>query len=462
MTTRRCGYAAASLAGLFWLGLLYVVIVRPQISGDTSALVTGAHAVRDCIENGRIGDCPQAQHFALLQYLPAFVLDMVGLSVDHAMRVLAVLSLIAYAGMTLLIVVALNRLVPRGGWALGLLLMLSGPFIWYATASFGEALAAWAVAAFAVALLLRWPAWAVVILGLLAAISKETSPPLLLLLALACYLLRAGTFRRRDLLTWGLPVGLGLLGGATASALFNQIRFGAFSNPVLLQPSFRTPGNRLKTEFFTGLWLSPNAGFIALWPVLVGLVVFAGVWALRAIRRNRPESVAVLTVLLVLALSTAGLATWAFPFGWIAWGPRLSLPIIPAAALILLVAVGPALVRRLQRVWVAVLVGALAAWGLLVNVGATVAAGKVLAQTFFVPVGACAQDTVIQSNPTGYFQCMSQMTWQPTRTVLVALSEAWHGWGIVVSLAGMLALSCCVLAIIWQGRAPRAEPAIKG
>ena len=77
------------------------------------------------------------------------------------------------------------------------------------------------------------------------------------------------------------------------------------------------------------LQLSREAG--ALWASFAAVLasVLVGSWRLRLAKGP-------IGIVLVLAALTFGLSGWWAPFGWIAWGPRLLLPWIPACLLILL------------------------------------------------------------------------------------------------------------------------------
>ena len=62
--------------------------------------------------------------------------------------------------------------------------------------------------------------------------------------------------------------------------------------------------------------------------------------------RDRPIS---LTLALIVAGLTVSLASWYSPFGWIAWGPRLTLPWVLALLLLALAAFGRDLAAPARR-----------------------------------------------------------------------------------------------------------------
>ncbi len=81
------------------------------------------------------------------------------------------------------------------------------------------------------------------------------------------------------------------------------------------------------------LWLAPNGGVGWFWPlaaaVVIGLVVIAGTAARGGAERRR-RSLPAVGLVVALLLTTGTLASWFAPFGWVAWGPRLMVPVLPA------------------------------------------------------------------------------------------------------------------------------------
>ena len=81
---------------------------------------------------------------------------------------------------------------------------------------------------------------------------------------------------------------------------------------------------------FAGIWLSPNGGALPFWlsfACVCVVILFAAAAAPRYWQVSPWP--ARLLALLLLGL-TAGLSSWYAPHGWIAWGPRLLLPWLPA------------------------------------------------------------------------------------------------------------------------------------
>jgi hypothetical protein len=190
---------------------------------------------------------------------------------------------------------------------------------------------------------------------------------------------------------WG-----GLIAAIAANSVFNFWRFGTFQNSFLLQPHFRVPDLATHLSFTAGLWFSPNGGLLFFWPAFLALL---------AVLIRRPVG---FFVLALLAGLTLGLGQWFAPMGWIAWGPRLVLPWIPAWILLL----GD---RKLPR----------ALWIPAIGVGLA----HVMSLMSFAPkdllFGAtpeCPVPQAIETAPTAYYACIQHLTW-PWHSF--ALLDAW-------------------------------------
>jgi hypothetical protein len=307
--------------------------------GDTGVLVQGTHAALDCLRDATFSNCGHVAGtdvtsvgpFALYQYLVAAPFVALGWADATSERALAWVSTLAVAAMAVLCLTVGRRLLGTR-WAVVLMLALvSGPLVLYGLIPFGEALATFLVLAFVLAAGMRRAGW-ILATVFFATLTKETAAPFLLALGIICA-------RDNDRDGWLPPLRLfgpmvaGALGGVGVNLAFNQFRFGSVSNLTYNGPYTRVPGVSLKARLALADWLAPNVGVLWFWTVvasvLAGVLVVAVVRLVRSRRDVRRWGPA-LGVVLVTVAFTGLLASWWSTFGWIAWGPRLTLPLLPA------------------------------------------------------------------------------------------------------------------------------------
>jgi hypothetical protein len=307
--------------------------------GDTGVLVTGTHAALDCLRDGTLSNCGHVAGtdvsdvgaFAIFQYLLAAPMVALGWGDATVARGLAWVSTLAVAGMVVLALTVGRRVLgPR--WAVVLVLaMVSGPMVLYGLIPFGEALATFLVLAFAFAACTRRMWWIAVTI-FLACLTKETAAPFLLVIGVVC--------ARDDERDGWLPparIVVSMVGGAAAAVvvntLFNVFRFGTWSNLTYNTPFTRVPGIPIKVKLAVADWLAPNVGVLFFWTVLAlvlaGLLVATVVAIVRRPRQPR-HWLPALAVVATTVVFTGALASWWSTFGWLAWGPRLNLPLTPA------------------------------------------------------------------------------------------------------------------------------------
>src|SRR5205823_13296851 len=132
-----------------------------------------------CESSGRFG---QVSYFPILQYLPGLALKRLGAHEIDVARGLIWINGLAVLGMlALLVLLCRRRGASTATMALLLLVVLSGPLLWYAESGYSEALSAFLVLLAVTAVLLEWPPAAVAAGCLLAGITKETAPAFVLL-----------------------------------------------------------------------------------------------------------------------------------------------------------------------------------------------------------------------------------------------------------------------------------------
>jgi hypothetical protein len=260
---RLLRWAAASVLAATLVVALLEYLRLFNLEGDTFAMVA---------EVGRMVAAFRAGHpshwgaqFPLLQQIPATLLKLVGLPDAAVVRWLALLSLAAFAGL-LSHAWVIRRESPQAG-RLFAFVLLSGPLLWYARSSFGEMLAAFFTLSFAARCRERSPGPWIVVDGILAGISKETSFPFLFILGCVASFGDAERWKDREFISSRIRiVALAVLVPAAANAAFNQLRFGTVLNVTLMNPLFRVSSLSDQASFFLGFWLSPNGGILLFWP----------------------------------------------------------------------------------------------------------------------------------------------------------------------------------------------------
>lgn len=430
---------------------------------DSGIVIEGTRFALRCLSHHILHGCgfirPDSTDVApypLLQYLPAAAMVELGLRDSQILQSFAWLSFASFLSCFGLVALGARRLA-RLWWAPVLaVVLLTGPLNFYATSAFGEMLAAALALAAIVAALCKRPVLTFALV-LLAGISKETMPPLLALLALVAARNAPGLLPPRRM--W-----IAILGGAAAAviinAAFNVFRFGNITNLQYLQPVLSVPLH-VRPSFFAALLAGPGGGLAWFWPstlVVLGLLAASAVWAWRQ-HRSR-DALPALVVLGVFAALLAGTASWFSPFGWLAIGPRLLVPLMPALVMSAAAAGGETMARLVERAFrrvvvavavaAAVIVVAIPQFGLpwtSLNALITLIKGDPVC-----PVGILGAP--IQQGRTLNFICSEDVAWRLHPNVLTSLLSP-SPWEAVMA-RGLLAM-LCVLLLLLAREYPRAR-----
>jgi hypothetical protein len=285
-----------------------------------------------------------------MQYVPDFIARSMGATHDTRYTVLAVLSIVGVASAVALAWLTLARVGQRP-WIWGfLILVLSGPILVYANTTWGEMLATGLLTALVAAAALRAPPFIIAVAAFGASLTKETSYPFVAALGAVGLVLAS---RRLQEPIRARLVGLvaGIVVAVVCASLFNVVRFGGPENTNYLREEFRSPLARVP-ELALGLLVAPNGGILIFWTsatVLVGALLAVPLLSSGGGSRRFRISIALSLAAFCLGV-TMSLAFWWAPFGWAAWGPRLSLAWVLPLALLGMAAFGEpvgALVARL-------------------------------------------------------------------------------------------------------------------
>jgi hypothetical protein len=190
------------------------------------------------------------------------------------------------------------------------------------------------------------------------------------------------------------------------------------------------------------LWLAPNGGVGWFCPlgtaVVLGLVVIAAMAARGGAERRR-RSLPAVALVIALLLTTGTLASWFAPFGWVAWGPRLMVPVVPAIVVLTVVLyVGETeqvLRVALGGVGRAVALGAVLVVAALPEVN-VLHAGQVVGQ-LFAPDATCPRFANVAVGPGYYYHCLNHWAWA-RHVILISTYEALNGPGGMIFAAAFV------------------------
>jgi hypothetical protein len=424
---RRTSLAARLATALVVAYLIMVLISAAPIgnihTGDTDLLVRGSRVLKHCLAQGHLENCGHSSGgvaigpYALLQYLPAMAFLQFGLSNDQTIRALSALSFVAFVLSLILVLIASARLRSRAWAPILVLCLLGSSFTYQSTSGFGEALAACTVLAAVTATMWRRP-WLILLTMTLATVGKETFAPFLLVLGLLAG--RSDDDRvlpPRRVLT---PLLVGIALGVLLNFGLNVVRFGTYRNVSYLEPILRTPGLGRKLNYLGAVWAAPSNGILWYWSLAAIVILLCGAaLTVSCIRRQfrLSQYIPGIAAILILLLFTASLADWYTPFGWIAYGPRLAVPLLSGALVVIVYTcelyVNPWLQRALAHP---------AATG--IAMGGTLAVGYAQfgapwsyygsIQRLITPAQGCPALTglVIQRDSTQYYNCAHQVMWR--------------------------------------------------
>jgi len=326
----RAVYLALTAIALISIGCF--LFFRPGMEGDTQALVNHSLRAIQCVRDGKWGQCPEAGPFTVLQYIPAWILELLGASKGVVLHFLAYLSMLT----GVLSFFEIYRTLKSRGEALawsGVLLLMTGFWIRYINLSSNEMLASFLIL-MAVTSVLRGKSlltagfyfWA-------SALTKDMAAIFLIFwLGVTVIFVPDARLSWKNAAKLSGAVVLGLL----CDIAFNLFRFGTVMNQGYLNPEFFIHDRALQTSFFFAQWFSPAGGLWIFWTSF-GIVMMATAWILvgLSLRRSWSRMIPALAVFSIFGALTFGFSKWYSPMGGYCWGVRFFLPWIPALSLYL-------------------------------------------------------------------------------------------------------------------------------
>ena len=449
MSPARSATLTALVFVVVLLGIdMFVALAHPDLHGDTAGLTRGAQGVVDCLSNHRFTRCDTVAHgpkyvgqWPLMQYIPATALRAVGASQDFTLRVLVFVEALAVDATVVLAWFVVRR-TASAMWALVIVAsLLASPLLWYETSAFGEALAAFVVLLAICAVLRNAQPWIIAVLIAAACITKETSPPFVFVLAVLCVLACVEAAHRRRAI---IAIAVGAVVGYALNSAFNLFRYGKISNSNYTRSLLRVPDRRTAARFFGAVWASPSGGLFWYWTaavVIVAFVALVSLWRALSTRRMSWQFAAGPLIAIMLVVEVGGLAQWYSPFGWIAWGPRLTLPLMPAmlvaaAACSQTITTEP-LRRFLRSAWFWLVTAVLT---VLAIPQASVLFQRHVLEDFFAPTGVCVRAHINES-VARYYRCVDYLMWHKRPLLLqdgLGGLKTVGGWLATVALAGAI------------------------
>lgn len=427
-TAERRRLGPLELTGWALLVLVVVLLGTTGLSrghlmtGDTNRVVSGTRLLLDCIHERHFERCAPVPGtktetylgtFPPLQYGPTIVFEkFLGFNERETLEALGKLN---FACLVLLVVVLLRWAVrSRSPWPpLAGALLVSGPMLVYGTAGFAEMLAAVMTVAFVLSVRSR----RLVLIALttfLVTISKETMAPFIVALAILVGRDEKDRWLPPARVLWALVPGL--IAGNLLNFALNWIRYGSILNRRYLEPFMQAKGVARVGENFVDVFVAPGGGLAPFWPSYVlALVAFVAAAVVATRRRDLFGSLGMWLTLGLLAAFALGLARWWAPYGWVAWGPRLLLPLLPAYGLAMIWVGGADFLGVVRRALASTPWTVLAALTLVVG-GYVAASGA----WFVRPAVA----TIVQGDPTcppaigptspRFWHCFDERSWRIT------------------------------------------------
>lgn len=329
-------YAVLPYFGIF---IVLTLTFRIHLSGDDQALLYGLKNALDCLSDTplKIPCNAGVLHFPIFQYLIGAPFKLAGFSDLSIKEIFGLMSL----AWSLIAAATFWRagfiLSGKPGGHLGLLVLLSGYLLWYMTATFNEAASFALFALLALSVIDHWRIFYVCGIAFACTITKEVAFPFVLYFMFLSFYARelrvevtATLFSRTFKFLGEFKYAISsVIAGIAINLTFNYFRFGSIENLQNFDPALFTPWAYVPSSLLY-LFISPAAGLIFTWLSLCVLLVVPMIFLMR----DRTEILIIGFTIIGLIVANIGLARWFSPFGWVAWGPRLTLPFLGAIGIL--------------------------------------------------------------------------------------------------------------------------------
>lgn len=422
-----------------FLILMGYVFHTLALEGDTAALLRETRASLECIQNDQWSGCTGGGQFPLLQKIPSVLLMSLGATDGLMIRFLAGLSLFSFFGILFLswkYLCKSSRAVALFYWTV----LIVGPLVWYARSSFSEMLGAFLIFIFFLSALHGKGPKTQFVLFLVASLAKEVGFPFLLGLGVLGNYLYFKKNHRPISCKPLLPLTLAALGAFALGLAHNYFRYGTWMNESYVQSLHFVPDLRTHASFFAGLLLSGNGGFILFWPLAFGVIAL-GLFSAKGIAR-----VTTLVCTVLMGGLLFGFSKWAYPFGWVCWGPRFFMPWTPVMVFAVLASDPPFFEQVLRQVGRRLRFFG-AALLLFVSFPHALAVFSFsFVYSLFFPDQTCPRPVIIEQDAPYYFSCIEHYIWSKGSLLIQAYRIAW----IRPSLDQYAIVPALLLVVIWM------------
>jgi hypothetical protein len=323
-------------------------------SGDDMAVIEGLKVALDCLETKPLGEiCGYGvKQFPILLYLIALPFNLMGFDNSSISEMFSLFSFISSI-LSCLIFYRIGYI--SGGRGVAIItvgFVLSGYLFWYMFSSFSEALGFFLFSLFILAIVQKWKILYVGIIAFFCTITKDIAFPFIVVFLILTIFSTNNSYKSiRDLLRITFThindykiVYLGIIFGICVNSLFNFFKYGTITNAFYTSPIYQVPIEFAIKNFYMILF-SPAHGLIYVWFSFFCLIITSIFFFLK----DSKAMTTLVCLLLILVAMTYGFSFWFSPFGMVAWGPRLNLPLLAPICLLVIIFYGKFLSNYLKK-----------------------------------------------------------------------------------------------------------------
>jgi len=316
---------------LFGALIIFIMVLiqfwkLPIISGDTVALFSSSDTLKNCLLEGKIR-CQGVIQFGYTQHLYSLLIGTKFSDVTSRLTLYALLNLFCF--WLMIYFVAKSSIYILVKFILIFSIFFS-PIVAYSVETFSEMSYIFLLFIYTYTLFFRKHLIFGYVAVFLAAGYRESS----IIVIFSIYLL--STFINNKDYKFGLKKILdlfpGLIGFLTI-LLFNLFKNGEFTNPAYESNRFLVNSFSQFSINFWGLFFSPTGGIFGnFWFFIIIPLIFLSYFLYFQVKNSKKF---ILTWLILLLLNLTVIALTRVPFGWVAFGPRYSMPIFITFILII-------------------------------------------------------------------------------------------------------------------------------